>query len=605
MQNKLVKSVIILSIMVAIFGMQLLFPLTSHATELAKPIVLGKHYDIFRDPSKSIAIEDILSGQYDQSFEKSTDNYLFFWHTKDTIWLRLNVGDIIQDKQASYWFESVDKLDNIEMYLVKDDGSYTVQKSGIAHIKEQKIHYRSNLFTITDPTITEIYVKLDGALPISLISYLSTTDSFIEKTISYKFFVGIFYGFMLALLIYNLFLFFSLKEKAYFYYVLYMCSFIFYQATMNSLDIEIAGQFLPEWFFLRSLVIGGNLLLIFMILFSTEFLELKKYLPKFYLIARGLLWVAILSLIAVFFIPNVAIVNNFTTIFAVALLSFLWLCGLLVWLKGQKMARFYLVGWTVLLGSVIVQALAFLSILPFHPRIFEDVPAIGATFEAIFLSLALGDKINLIKKEHQEMQLVLTETLEHKVQERTQELEKAKQELENIANTDKLTQIPNRVRLDYVLDEALTLAHQQATPLSIILLDIDYFKAVNDEFGHQVGDLVLVNAAALFKDSIRAQDTLGRWGGEEFLVICPETTLQEAVQLAETLRQRLENHTFPIVQRKTSSFGVAAYIQDDNVTTMLTRCDQALYQAKNNGRNCVAYVEQDNNSFACHEMALK
>lgn len=605
MKDNIVKNIIIFSAMIVCFGMQLLFPLTSHATELSQPIVLGKYYDIFHDSSKSITIEDILSGQYDQSFEKSTANYLFFWHTKDTIWLRLHADDIIPDKQATYWFESVDKLDAIEMFLVKDDGSYTVQKSGISHVKEQNIRYRSNLFTITDPSIKDIYVKLDGVLPISLISYLSTTDSFIQKTISYKFFTGIFYGFMFALLIYNLFLFFSLKEKAYFYYVLYMCSFIFYQATMNSLDIEIAGHFLPEWFFLRSLVIGGNLLLIFMILFSTEFLELKKYLPIFHRIARGLLWIAILSLASVFIIPNVAIVNNFTTIFAVALLSFLWLCGLLVWLKGQKMARFYLVGWTVLLGSVIVQALAFLGIVPFHPRIFEDVPAIGATFEAIFLSLALGDKINLIKKEHQEMQQMLTETLEQKVQERTQELEKAKRELENIANTDKLTQIPNRVRLDYVLEEAVTQAQHHAVPLSIILLDIDYFKAVNDEFGHQVGDLVLVNAASLFKHSIRAKDTVGRWGGEEFLVICPETTLQEAIQLAETLRHRLEQYTFPIVQRKTSSFGVTAYHQGDNVTSLLTRCDQALYQAKNQGRNCVAYVTQEMNNYPYQAMVFK
>ncbi|MGE7839480.1 sensor domain-containing diguanylate cyclase [Lysinibacillus sp. NPDC093712] len=590
MKNRVAKNFIFLSTIIFMFGMQLLFPLNSYATKPPEPIVLGKYYDIFRDSSKSITIEDILSDEYDQSFIKSTQNYLFFWHTKDTIWLRLNIDKIIQDKEEAYWLESIDKLDNIEMFLVKEDGSYDMQKSGISHIKEQNIHYRSNLFTITDPSITEIYVKLDGALPISLISYLYTTESFIEKIISYKFFTGTFYGFMLALLIYNLFLFFSLKEKAYFYYVLYMFSFIFYLATMNSLDLEIAGHYIPKWFFVRSLVIGGNLILIFMILFSKEFLELRKYLPKFNIIANTLLLLSIISLISVFIIPDVAIVNNFTTIFAVGVLSFLWLSGLLVWLKGQKMARFYLVGWTVLLGSVIVQALAFLSIIPFHPRIFEDVPAIGAMFEAIFLSLALGDKINLIKKEHQNMQQLLNETLEHKVQERTQELEKAKQELENIANTDKLTQIPNRVRLDYVLDEALTQVQNHATPLSIILLDIDYFKAVNDEFGHQVGDLVLVNAAELFKNSIRAQDTLGRWGGEEFLVICPQTTLNEALQLAETLRHQLEHYSFPIVNQKTSSFGVTTYVQGDNLTSLLTRCDQALYQAKNSGRNCVAYL---------------
>ncbi len=593
MKKKIVIKVIVMIAMFATLSTVMLFPLKSYATELSEPIVLGQYFDIFRDPSKSITIEDILSGDYDQSFETSNQNYLFFWHTNDTIWLRLHTAEIMDNKQGTYWLESIDKLDNVELFLVKEDGSYDQQKSGVAHINEQKIDYRSNVFTITDPSTTAIYVKLDGVLPKSFMSYLYTTEGFLEKIISYKFFSGMFYGFMFALLIYNLFLFFSLKEKAYFYYVLYMLSFIFYQATMNSLDLEIAGHFMPEWFFIRSLVISSNFLLIFMILFSKEFLELKTYLPKYHLLANILLWLSILSLIAVFIIPDVAIVNNFTTIFAVVVLSFLWLSGLLVWLKGQKMARFYLIGWSVLLGSVIVQALAFLSIIPFHPRIFEDIPAIGATFEAIFLSLALGDKINLIKKEHQKMQQMLTETLEYKVQERTQELEKARQELENIANTDKLTQIPNRVRLDDVLDEALKQAQNHATPLSIILLDIDYFKAVNDEFGHQVGDIVLINAAELFKKSIREQDTIGRWGGEEFLVICPQTTLHEALQLAEQLRHQLENYQFPIVKQKTSSFGVTTYVHGDTLTTLLTRCDQALYQAKNNGRNCVAYLHNE------------
>nr|WP_291758113.1 diguanylate cyclase [Lysinibacillus sp. UBA5990] len=201
---------------------------------------------------------------------------------------------------------------------------------------------------------------------------------------------------------------------------------------------------------------------------------------------------------------------------AVVVFIFLWLSGIFVFKKGQKMARYYIIGCTVLLSSIIVQALAFLSIIPFHPRIFEEVPTIGAIFESIFLSLALGDKINIIKKEHQLMQETLNETLEYKVQERTKELESAKLELEALATTDRLTQIPNRVRLDDVLEKEFEQATGNGTPLSIILLDIDHFKAVNDEFGHQVGDLVLRHAADLLKNHVRVEDIVGRWGGEEF-----------------------------------------------------------------------------------------
>ncbi|WP_346655535.1 GGDEF domain-containing protein [Lysinibacillus sphaericus] len=132
--------------------------------------------------------------------------------------------------------------------------------------------------------------------------------------------------------------------------------------------------------------------------------------------------------------------------------------------------------------------------------------------------------------------------------------------------------MPNRVRLDYVLEEALEQAQHHETTFSIILLDIDYFKEVNDGFGHQVGDLVLMNVAEILQNTIREQDTVGRWGGEEFLVICPQTTLDDAVKLAENLRQQLENYQFLLVQRKTSSFGVTSYVDGDTRNTLLSRC---------------------------------
>ncbi|MFJ7918813.1 diguanylate cyclase [Lysinibacillus fusiformis] len=597
MKNKRIRKTLLLICFTLSFII-LLSPASamSPTDELVDPIIVGEHYEIFRDPSKKVTIEDILNGTYDHLFVASNQPYPFFWHTQDTIWLRLSMDKILLDKEEPYWLEVTDKLDSIELYSVKADGSYNVQRRGIANLGEQSLPSRSNLFHIQDPSTQEIFIKLDGALPLSITSFLYTEISFTNKMSEYKFLTGIFYGFLSALLIYNLFLFFSLKDKAYFFYVLYMLSFIFYQATLNSLDIELLGNWLSQEFFIKSLTISGNLLLLFMLLFCLQFLELKKFLPSFHTIGKLLLWITICSLMASFILPDVAFINNFTTTFAVVVFIFLWLSGIFVFKKGQKMARYYIIGWTVLLSSIIVQALAFLSIIPFHPRVFEEVPAIGAIFESIFLSLALGDKINIIKKEHQLMQETLNETLEYKVQERTKELEAAKLELEALANTDRLTQIPNRVRLDDVLEKEFEQATGKGTPLSIILLDIDHFKAVNDEFGHQVGDLVLRHAADILKNHVRVEDVVGRWGGEEFLVVCPHTRLKDAVQLSENLRQQLEQHSFPVVHQKTSSFGVTSFVIGDTIHSLLSRCDKALYQAKEYGRNRVEFLQNDINS---------
>ncbi|MEC1179646.1 diguanylate cyclase [Metasolibacillus meyeri] len=586
-KNKL----LLLGIVFVIVYMQL-STLSTYAAEHPDRVVLGKYYDILRDTSNAITIEEIINGAHNETFEPSKDDYLLFWHTTDTIWLRLSAKDLLVG-EYDYWIEVIDKLDSIEMFLIQPDGSYTVQQRGLSHVEQQNISYRSNLFQINDSNVTEIYFKLEGTqlLPLSMVSFLYITDVFTQSVMDYKFFTGIFYGALLALLIYNIFLYFSFKERAYLYYVLYMASFIFYQATMNSLDIEIFGAILPKWLLAKTLTISAHLLYVSMLLFSIEFLELKKYLPRSYKVAKVFLVVALVSFISIFIVPNASIVNDFTLIYALTILLFLWIVGLRVLLKGQKMARFYMIGWTLLLGAIIIQALSFLTIIPFHPYFFEHVPAIGAIFEALFLSLALGDKINIMKKEHQEIQIVLNETLEHKVRQRTQQLEQAKQELEQLANTDRLTQISNRVRLDVVLEEYFVLAKQNETPFSIILLDIDNFKEVNDTYGHQVGDQVLIEFAQVLKNAIREQDIVGRWGGEEFLIICPHTVLNEALQLAEVLRLQLTSHSFPVVQHRTSSFGVASYVPGDTLHTLLSKSDKALYKAKAGGKNCVEYMK--------------
>lgn len=177
--------------------------------------------------------------------------------------------------------------------------------------------------------------------------------------------------------------------------------------------------------------------------------------------------------------------------------------------------------------------------------------------------------------------------LEAIVAERTQELQEKNRQLELLAVTDKLTGLFNRLKLDKTLTEEVTRGERYNTDFSVILVDVDKFKQVNDTHGHEVGDAVLVDIAGILGNHVRTTDLVGRWGGEEFLIVCRGSPLEAAATVAEKLRHVIAVHEFSVVGHKTASFGLAQFRAGDNVKSVLARADLALYQAKNSGRNRV------------------
>ncbi|PHS17050.1 MAG: hypothetical protein COA86_10325 [Kangiella sp.] len=167
-------------------------------------------------------------------------------------------------------------------------------------------------------------------------------------------------------------------------------------------------------------------------------------------------------------------------------------------------------------------------------------------------------------------------------------LEAKTRELELLSETDSLTQTYNRVKLDQVFNVELSRAERYGYPLSIIMIDIDYFKNVNDSHGHIVGDQVLTKFASLIQGDLRSNDILGRWGGEEFLIICPSTNLSKAEMVSEKLRQIIENSNFSPIETMTASFGVTEWVRKDTQETLISRADYAMYISKKHGRNKVS-----------------
>ena len=186
----------------------------------------------------------------------------------------------------------------------------------------------------------------------------------------------------------------------------------------------------------------------------------------------------------------------------------------------------------------------------------------------------------------------LNEDLEKTVSQRTQELVEKNLELEQLSVTDRLTRLYNRLFLDRVLEREFAAAGRKSRCFSLILMDIDRFKRVNDTFGHHSGDQVLISLALILQQRVRGSDVVGRWGGEEFLIICPDTELAGALQMAENLRLSIAAHDFPHVGACSASFGAASYLPGDTIAAVETRADKALYAAKQGGRNRVMAGER-------------
>jgi diguanylate cyclase (GGDEF)-like protein len=170
--------------------------------------------------------------------------------------------------------------------------------------------------------------------------------------------------------------------------------------------------------------------------------------------------------------------------------------------------------------------------------------------------------------------------------------------LGHIAEVDQLTGIYNRKRLDETLEREIERFLRYSRPFSVILADIDKFKDVNDSYGHQVGDEVLIQMAEILSDRIRATDTFGRWGGEEFMLICPEIGIDAAMQLAEELRRAVEEKNFTTAGHQTISIGVATCREGDKANDVVKRTDDALYEAKDSGRNRVVTSVLDSSKQA-------
>lgn len=189
----------------------------------------------------------------------------------------------------------------------------------------------------------------------------------------------------------------------------------------------------------------------------------------------------------------------------------------------------------------------------------------------------------------EEKNVKLNEAL-HKLRSTQKQLAARNRELATLYEIDALSQLFNRRKIDMILQDALIESANSSEPLTLIQLDIDHFKQINEEYGHQTGDRIIRAVADQLRLTARGNDNIGRWGGAEYLIVCPDTEQEAAQILSERLRKRIESCNFELKDRVTCSFGVTVHRKGETVAALLKRVDDALNRAKELGRNQVCLL---------------
>ena len=586
-------------------------------------IKVGTYLEYLEDIEGQLSISDLLRSDEGLRWQPNYKDVPNFGFSDSTYWFRVKLQNIQHTSYTGVLEVGYPLLDSLQVYWFSDDGVlFQTQHLGDDFPFGQRPRIHRNFVIPVQFSAGEkktLYIRLETGSAAQLPLTLWQQRAFHEHDADWVLGQGIFYGAMLIMVLYNLFVFFAVRDVSYLYYVSYVAAFSALMASMQGLTFQYVW---PEnlWLQDKSVVFFMALTELAVCLFADRFLSLKDNAPTLHRVANVLVAFIIVGLVFSIIFPYAIAVR--ILIGLVFLLCIFCLgTGLVNWSYGHKEAKYYTIAWITLVFALLVLALNKVGLVP---RNFwtENMGQVGAVIEVALLSLALADRINrerTSKLQAQEKAIELERNardaqaaalnarqiaqsqLTRKVKEKTSELESAledlsiaNQKLREISTVDGLTGLRNRRYFDQRLEKELSLCREAMQPLSLILLDIDHFKKLNDRFGHLCGDECLRLVASVVSNTVKwPADAVVRYGGEEFGIVLPQTDLEGATTLAERIRANVEASNCNMDGQTlfaTVSLGIACFNSvnpEDDSGTLIAKADAALYEAKLGGRNQV------------------
>ncbi|MEM7083909.1 MAG: diguanylate cyclase [Pseudomonadota bacterium] len=509
----------------------------------------------FEDPEGLLTFDDVRTAEIDALFASHGSDGPQIGFTPSAWWVKLTLSNPSASALRLYLRQDYPLIDELDVWVPNASGGFVRMQGGDrVRFSTRPVQHRNALFPIELAARSEstVYLRFasDGPINIGLSTHLDQT--MIEKVSVSELGIGLYFGGFLVLVFYNMFIFAAVRDRTFIFYLLYLVSYGAYFAVHNGIAFQHLWPNSP-WLANQSLLVLLAMTLFFGLMFSMKFLNIRERSAAYLRIGTALLGIIVVAFLSIFVLPYqmvivaLALLSLATTVLIIAM-------GLSSLFSGYRPARYFMLAWSALLIGVVVYMLKTFGLLP-HNTFTHYGFQIGSLIEMTLLSVALSSRVN---------------------------------DMHNAIMQDPLTGVGNRRQLNELLDLEFERAQRTDAPLALIIGDIDNFKQINDTHGHSKGDEIIHKVATFFNDSVRKQDTVCRYGGEEFAIVMPNTNAFAAEVISKRLLEDIERSDFGGVP-VTISAGLCSIPehQFDDAKAFFDAADQALYDAKLSGRNRV------------------
>lgn len=573
--------------------------------EKTQKVDISLYSEVFIDAQNHFAYEDVSTNLFSENFKLVSSHSLSNYNRNDTVWMRFTVLNISEVPFSGKIEMPMSSAGSVLAYVRMNEAEDEENSDSTILSEKKEISGRSFFIPLTiEPSQTlTVYIKAKNINSIDASPWLHSDENAAERLIYITMFSGALIGMILIMFFYNIYNFLMLKNKNYLYFALYLASSFFLIGTYYGYNFQLFWNY-NEVFYENIFYPVAAFNFITVLLFTRNFLKTNIKFSK-----ANIFLLFLIGLCAVFGLFSFMMDNSITLMYIALFLTviyFLFLIYISVSSLKKKIpgSVYLLLGWLFLAAGQIIASMMIFGFVD-HSDFIYNFYGIAFLANILMISFALvidikykemqheseikkeqeiASKLNMSKKELKE----LNEKLKYKVERQEKLLLEKSKDNEKSFIKDEVTKLYNKTRLEEILTQELHRKKRYGSEFSIVVVNIDNMKEINDKYDYQVGNSVMKEMADLFTHNVRYLDVVGRWSEKEYLIIYPEIDGKQAYMAAQKLHKLVEEAKFFFVGKVTASFGVADSHSDDTLQDIMQRAYSALSKAKEEGGNIVA-----------------